>query len=158
MRATFQKGSRTYLEYRFGLADYGSKFISSKSAKCSKRLHSHVLPMQRYRPPRPQSLDTRGIQISIFRLFGLRFPNVKANKKLADYQKYAYRTVHAYRGRDEKRRQNIMLCLQIHYHDCYLISGSNPSNSGAEKNSPSVMSSPSQIILIVMSLGFRLLP
>ena len=36
----------------------------------------------------------------------------------------------------------------------YLISCSKASNSGVEKNSPSVMPRPSQIILIVMSFGF----
>lgn len=36
----------------------------------------------------------------------------------------------------------------------YSIVGSNASNSGVEKNSPSVMFSPSQISLIVSSFGF----
>ena len=38
------------------------------------------------------------------------------------------------------------------------ISCSNASNSGVEKNSPSVIPSPSQIILIVSTFGFRLFP
>ena len=36
----------------------------------------------------------------------------------------------------------------------HLIACSSPSNTGALKNSPSVMSSPSQSILMVSSLGF----
>lgn len=40
----------------------------------------------------------------------------------------------------------------------YFISCSSPSNSGVLKNSPKVMFSPSQIILIVAILGLRLFP
>lgn len=41
---------------------------------------------------------------------------------------------------------------------CYFISCSSESNSGVEKNSPNVISNPSQIFLIVTVPGFLLSP
>lgn len=41
---------------------------------------------------------------------------------------------------------------------CHFNSCSRPSNSGVEKNSPRVVSRPSQIIFMVISFGFWLFP
>ena len=112
--------------------------------------------MRRHRPTHPQCLDTCGIQTSNYRLFGLSFSNVQKNwPTINNTRTVPYMRT---RGRMKKETEHHALSPKTAIMICYLISGSSPSNSGAEKNSPSVMSSPSQIILIVMSLGFRLLP
>jgi len=54
----------------------------------------------------------------------------------------------------EPRLLRLCACVNA----CYLISCSNPSNSGVLKNSPRVISSPSQSFLMVDNLGSLLLP